>query len=233
MQCTADSVNCHDNWQGDFAVIEKFDGTGCAKTAKLYEEYKKIDTCRVIRDGGFVGSEMTSLESIIQLKTVSFHNNTDCSGGGGAIESSVIDTIGSCVDGVSGSESYRAKRISNSPDKDENACETGTQVRVREWIGRSSKFCWLKENDHEQPTIRNYVMDSCYRVPGKNESFSFSGCYDQRRGLLNEFATIDCSGVSSQREWGDECFVGGYLDHWGVGSSGALYDMSTECGVTC
>jgi len=98
-------------------------------------------------------------------------------------------------------QSSKMLRFSNGVVKANNACEHGYQVRVREWVGRSSKLCWLNENNNikEQPSIRNYKFGECFRVPGMNESYSFSGCYNTRRALLNEYVAERTTGTRAKR----------------------------------
>jgi len=43
--CISDTNNCHDNWEGDFAVIAHYDERYCRTDARLYEDYVKVNSC--------------------------------------------------------------------------------------------------------------------------------------------------------------------------------------------
>ena len=113
-------------------------------------------------------------------------------------------------------------------------------VRIREWAGsyktRDTVNAFLmqecSERD-EQPKISTYAMNVCYKDQqsrGGAGTFKFVGCVG-RAALVNQYGQDDCSGTTTQKKWGETCFVG-QQGGWYIGA-GAGNDFAVECGVVC
>ena len=235
---SSDEIN-HKHFDGLFAVIDYYESSTCDRES-LYYEYVKQNEC--IADRGGNSSRVFRDYSSIQVEWDTYEGVTDCREKGfnttnvGYNKQSSIETRNQCLEVPGSSTQYRKTRAVKTSILDSGVCEKSKLVvRVAEWFGSDGEGKCHSIEGEPQPTIKLFEIGKCHKVPGKDESFVFTGCYHKNSGLLTQYLhSKDCTGVqSNQREWGgskeDSCFVGS-VEGWGVKGG---EDLSVQCGIGC